>query len=80
VEADGTGLIYAGFIAGSGTGSADIAVDNNGSAYVTGTNWRGEDFPALIGPDLSANGERDAFVVKISPLLFPAAYLPMILK
>jgi hypothetical protein len=73
-------LIYAGFIAGNGTGSADIAVDGGGNAYVTGTNWNGGDFPALIGPDLSANGERDAFVVKISPLLFPAAYLPIILK
>ncbi len=71
--------VYAGFIAGSGTGSADIAVDSEGNAYVTGTNWRGEDFTAVGGPDLSATGERDAFVVKISPLLF-FKYLPIILK
>jgi hypothetical protein len=79
VMADGTGLVYAGFIAGSGTGSAGIAVDGQGNAYVTGTNWRGEDFPAVIGPDVTANGERDAFVVKVSPLLYPT-YLPLILN
>jgi hypothetical protein len=77
VSADGAGLVYAGFIAGSGTGSGGIAVDSAGNAYVTGTNWRGEDFPAVVGPDLSANGERDAFVVKISPLRL---YLPVILN
>jgi hypothetical protein len=80
VRADGSGLIYAGFIAGSGTGAADIALDGGGNAYVAGTNWRGEDFPAAVGPDLSANGERDAYVVKISPMRFPVAYLPIVLK
>jgi hypothetical protein len=79
VSADGAGLVYAGFIAGSGTGSAGIAVDGQGNAYVTGTNWRGEDFPAVIGPDVTANGERDAFVVKISPLVY-RTYLPLIIK
>jgi hypothetical protein len=38
VKADGTGLVYAGYIGGSKTdiGNA-IAVDSAGNAYVTGT-------------------------------------------
>lgn len=72
-------LVDAGFIAGEGTGSAGIAFSSQGYIYVAGTNWRGDDFPALIGPDLSANGERDAFVMKIAPSSIPV-YLPVILK
>jgi hypothetical protein len=69
--------IYAGFITGGGAGSAGIAADSSGNAYVTGTSWYGNDFPAIVGPDLTTNGERDAFVVKIAPYAF---YLPLIFK
>ena len=55
VRADGTGLVYAGFLGGSwnelGLG---IAVDGAGNAYVTGV--AGLNFPAVVGPDLSFNG------------------------
>jgi hypothetical protein len=77
VEADGSGLGYAGFLTGGGSSGAGIAVDGGGNAYVTGTNWNGDDFPAIIGPDLSANGERDAFVVKVAPWVI---YLPLIIR
>jgi hypothetical protein len=77
VEADGSGLGYAGFLTGGGSSGAGIAVNSGGNAYVTGTNWNGNDFPAIIGPDVSANGERDAFVVKVAPWVI---YLPLIVK
>jgi hypothetical protein len=48
-----------------------------GNAYVTGTHWHSLDFPAITGPDVSANVERVAFVVKVAPWWF---YLPLILK
>jgi len=60
-------LAYAGYIGGInndwGTG---IAVDVTGTAFVTG--WTLSDqvtFPDLIGPDLSFNGDRDAYVAKV---------------
>jgi len=71
VKADGSGLDYAGFLTGGGSTAAGVAVDSNGNAYVTGTNWHGSDFPATIGPDTTANGERDAFVVKVSTTIVP---------
>jgi hypothetical protein len=77
VEADGSGLGYAGFLTGGGSSGAGIAVNSGGNAYVTGTNWYGNDFPAITGPDVSANGERDAFVVKVAPWVI---YLPLIIK
>lgn len=77
IKADGSGLDYAGFLAGKGSSAAGIAVAGRDNAYVTGTNWRGDDFPARIGPDISANGERDAFVIKVSPWVL---FLPLILK
>jgi hypothetical protein len=67
VNPDGTALVYAGFLGGSdwdeGSG---IAVDASGSAYVTG-GTSSSDFPAVVGPDLSYNGNGDAFVAKVNP-------------
>jgi hypothetical protein len=65
VNADGTGLAYATFLGGKYwefVGS--IAVDQAGSAYVTGATWSG-DFPTTVGAfDTNATG--DAFVVKVN--------------
>jgi hypothetical protein len=70
VSADGTDLVYAGYIGGSGTDSGNgIAVDAHGNAYVTGTtNSTEATFPVTVGPDLTYNGgTSDAFVAKITP-------------
>jgi hypothetical protein len=72
VKADGTGLVYAGYIGGNyydyGYG---IAVDSDGNAYVTGDTLSTEaSFPVLVGPDLTFNGStayRDAFIAKVNP-------------
>jgi hypothetical protein len=68
VRADGTALIYAGYLGGSvrevGT---DIAVDTAGNAYITGNTDSQTTFPVIGGPDLTYNGgEADAFVAKIN--------------
>ena len=83
VQADGTGLAYAGYIGGVDyDGAFGIAVDGAGSAYVTG--WTGSSegngFPVTVGPDLTYNGgERDALVAKVScPTL--KWYLPLVVK
>ncbi len=73
VRADGTGLVYAGYIGGSGDDmGSGITVDGSGNAYVTGiTNSTEGSFPATVGPDLTYNGDRDgnyvgdAFVAKV---------------
>ncbi len=68
VRADGTGLVYAGYIGGSGDehGYA-IAVDPAGSAFVTGrTNTTPATFPVAVGPDLTYNGgSDDDYVAKV---------------
>ncbi len=81
VKADGTGLGYAGYIGGSATdGAWDIAVDAAGDAYVVGCTGSTEaSFPATEGPDLTYNGNYDAFVAKISVIEFKS-YLPFVLK
>jgi len=65
VNADGTALDYCGYIGGGSAESAfGIAVDANGSAYVTG-HTSSSDFPVTVGPDLTYGGLGDAFVAKI---------------
>ncbi len=73
VRADGTGLVYAGYIGGvSGDTAADVAVDDTGSAYVTGTTFSRQDtFPSLVGPDTTFNDgpldhNGDAYIVKVN--------------
>lgn len=69
VNADGTELVYCGYIGGSqadaGTG---IAVDGAGNAYVAG--WtRSTNFPVRLGPGLTYHGGNsqfsEAFVAKV---------------
>jgi len=67
VNAAGTDLVYAGYIGGSSHDIAlSIAVDGSGSAYVTGWTDFGATFPVTVGPDLTHNGARDAFVAKVN--------------
>jgi pimeloyl-ACP methyl ester carboxylesterase len=67
VNPSGTGLVYAGFLGGSGWDvGRGIAVDAAGNAYVTGETLS-SNFPAVVGPDTSYNGNRDAFVAKVNP-------------
>jgi len=67
VSADGTGLIYCGYIGGSDDDlGRSIAVDASGNAYVTGATSSSEQtFPVKVGPDLTYNGSGDAFVAKV---------------
>jgi hypothetical protein len=70
VNPNGTELVYAGYIGGSGDDiGAGIAVDAVGNAYVTGHTSSDEStFPKTVGPDLEYNGALfDAFVAKVDP-------------
>ena len=60
-------VVQGGFLGGSaGDSCRDIAVDAAGNAYVTGLTESGEaSFPESVGPDLTANGDRDVFVAKV---------------
>ena len=68
VNASGTALNYCGYVGGSGQDLAfAIAVDSAGKAYLTGFTQSTEaSFPVTGGPDLTFNGETDAFVVKVN--------------
>jgi uncharacterized repeat protein (TIGR01451 family) len=71
VNPGGTGLLYAGYLGGSGDDRANgVAVDGGGNAYVAGdTNSSEATFPASVGPDTTYNGGSgtggDAFVAKV---------------
>jgi hypothetical protein len=69
VNPSGSGLVYCGYIGGSGTDYGyGIAVDNTGNTYITGeTTSTHTTFPVLSGPDLTHNGGVDAFVSKVNP-------------
>ncbi len=67
VEVDGMSLAYATFLGGSGVENGyGLAVDETGSAYVTG-NTTSSDFPVKGGFDSTLAGYEDAFVVKVNP-------------
>ncbi len=68
VNAAGTDLVYCGYIGGnSGDGAYGVAVDDGGNAYVVGTTSSDSTtFPVTVGPDLSFNGDQDAFVAKVN--------------
>jgi len=68
VNASGTGLVYCGYLGGSDTDRGyGIAVDGSGSAYLTGYTLSTEaSFPETGGPDLTHNGNEDAFVAKVN--------------
>ena len=68
VNAAGTHLDYCGYIGGSaGDVGSGIAVDAAGNAYVTGeTDSTEATFPVTVGPDLTFNGRRDAFVARVN--------------
>jgi hypothetical protein len=82
VNPSGTALVYAGFLGGSDWDEGyGIAVDASGNAYVTGWTFS-SDFPAVVGPDTSYNGGRDAFVAKVEAGGTPThrLYLPLVLR
>ncbi|MDA1315337.1 MAG: SBBP repeat-containing protein [Acidobacteria bacterium] len=61
---------YSSYIGGSQTDDGlGIAVDGVGSAYVSGEtrSTEADGFPLAVGPDLTHNGNSDAFVTKINP-------------
>lgn len=70
VNANGSALVYAGYIGGSGyyDWAMAIAVDSMGHAYVGGDVQSSQaTFPVKVGPDLTYAGSIDGFVGKILP-------------
>jgi hypothetical protein len=69
VNPGGSSLAYAGYIGGAGDEEAygGVAVDGEGNAYVAGyTTSEETTFPITAGPDLTYNGNNDAFVAKVN--------------
>ncbi len=69
IRADGTGLVYAGYVGGTGDDDAKgMAVDDAGAAYFTGAMDTSDgSFPVTVGPDRTYNGAADAYVAKVKP-------------
>ena len=67
LNAAGTSLLCCGYIGGSASDSAyGIVADGLGNAYIGGSTKSTEGtFPVLVGPDLTQNGDRDAFVAEV---------------
>ncbi len=68
VSSNGASLEYCGYVGGSGDDQGfGITVDGAGCAYLTGqTASSATTFPEATGPDLTQNGEYDAFVAKVN--------------
>ncbi|WP_437909056.1 SBBP repeat-containing protein [Sorangium sp. So ce327] len=75
IDASGASLVYSGFIGGSSTDAGrDIAVHWRGDAFVAGFSYSTEaTFPTVSGPDLTHNGDADAFVARIRQTRFLAS-------
>jgi hypothetical protein len=74
IAASGASLPLCGYIGGAGADtSAGIALDKQGDIHIVGeTNSTGATFPVLVGPDLTENGDYDAFVAKIFAFQSPS--------
>ncbi len=67
LSVDGSQVFYATYLGGSGADqTTGIAVDGNGSAYVTG-NTTSPDFPTTQGAFQTKPSGQDIFVTKLSP-------------
>lgn len=69
IDPTGNTLLYAGFIGGTQLDYAsDIEVDSLGRAYISGrtSSTQTQGFPVTVGPDLTHNGDQDAFVARVS--------------
>jgi hypothetical protein len=69
VKADGTGLVYCGYVGGSQRDEGhDVALDSAGCAYMTGETSSSpvEGFPVSVGPELTYSGSGDVFVAKVA--------------
>ncbi|MFN7973357.1 MAG: putative Ig domain-containing protein [Acidobacteriota bacterium] len=68
VDPSGTTLEYSGFVGGQGPEWCyGIAVDRSGRAVIGGETGSGLSFPRILGPDLTPNGNNDAFVARVNP-------------
>ena len=69
LNAAGSGLVYSTYLGGSGSDTGNgIAVDDAGSAYVTGGTLS-SDFPTTAGAaQTTPGGDSDAFLAKIATL------------
>jgi hypothetical protein len=66
VGADGTSLVYSTYLGGSGHNyGRGIAVDSEGSAYVTGSTFSAN-FPTVDPLQATSGGYNDAFISKVS--------------
>lgn len=68
VSPDGSGLVFCGYVGGDERDMGyGIAVDASGAVYVAGHSESHEStFPVRSGPDLTWNGNSDAFVAKVN--------------
>ena len=69
VKAAARDSLYCGFVGGGGFDSGfAVDVDGGGNAYLTGYTESSEvNFPVVVGPDLTFNGDLDALVAKVRP-------------
>jgi hypothetical protein len=68
IQSFGYEILYCGYLGGAGIdGGTGIAIDESGSAYVTGTTDSGAGFPTIAGPCASHSGGDDVFVAKVTP-------------
>ncbi len=68
LDPSGTKYVYCGYLGGSASDiSYAIAIDGAGNVYIAGqTESTQADFPVVAGPDLTANGDKDAFIARVS--------------
>lgn len=69
VSATGHDLVFCGYIGGDKIDRASaIDVDVQGGVFVAGGTYSSQpSFPVLVGPDLTSNGDYDAFVCRVVP-------------